>query len=162
MSKRFHIVTYLSKYSIGIEVPYGRSKQVELELYSGLPYLLWPIIHESEKAIKLLKWAVAQMEKRYGLLKEKRVKNIDEYNAKIMGDKMFRIVIVIDELAELMLSSKNRKEVERYITRIAQKARAIGMHLIVATQRPSVDVITGTYQGKYTYQNCLLSGVWDR
>lgn len=118
-------------------------KQVELELYSGLPYLLGPIIHESEKAIKLLKWAVAQMEKRYGLLKEKRVKNIDEYNAKIMGDKMFRIVIVIDELAELMLSSKNRKEVEWYITRIAQKARAIGMHLIVATQRPSVDVITG-------------------
>jgi S-DNA-T family DNA segregation ATPase FtsK/SpoIIIE len=59
-------------------------KQVELELYSGLPYLLGPIIHESEKAIKLLKWAVAQMEKRYGLLKEKRVKNIDEYNAKIM------------------------------------------------------------------------------
>ena len=118
-------------------------KQVELELYSGLPYLLWPIIHESEKAIKLLKWAVAQMEKRYGLLKEKRVKNIDEYNTKVMADKMFRIVIVIDELAELMLSSKNRKEVEWYITRIAQKARAIGMHLIVATQRPSVDVITG-------------------
>ena len=82
------------------------------------------------------------MEIRYGLLKEKRVKNIDEYNQKVIGEKMYRIVFVIDELADMMMT-KNKKDVEICITRIAQKARAIGIHLIVATQRPSVNVITG-------------------
>lgn len=117
-------------------------KQVELELYSGLPYLLAPIVFESEKALKLLKWSVNEMERRYSILKEKRVKNIDEYNSKIIGEKMFRIVFVIDELADMMMSG-NKKDVETCITRIAQKARAVGIHLIVATQRPSVNVITG-------------------
>lgn len=117
-------------------------KQVELELYSGLPYLLAPIVYESDKALKLLKWSVDEMERRYTLLKDKRVKNIDEYNIKIIGEKMYRIVFVIDELADMMMWG-NRKEVEICITRIAQKARAVGIHLIVATQRPSVNVITG-------------------
>ena len=117
-------------------------KQVELELYSGLPYLLAPIVFESEKALKLLKWSVDEMERRYTLLKDKRVKNIDEYNTKIIGEKMYRIVFVIDELADMMMGG-NKKEVEICITRIAQKARAVGIHLIVATQRPSVNVITG-------------------
>ena len=117
-------------------------KQVELELYSGLPYLLAPIVFESEKALKLLKWCVDEMERRYSLLKEKRVKNIDEYNHKIIGEKMYRIVFVVDELADMMMSG-NKKDVETCITRIAQKARAVGIHLIVATQRPSVNVITG-------------------
>lgn len=117
-------------------------KQVELELYSGLPYLLAPIVFESEKALKLLKWSVNEMEKRYSILKEKRVKNIDEYNSKIIGEKMYRIVFVIDELADMMMSG-NKKDVETCITRIAQKARAVWIHLIVATQRPSVNVITG-------------------
>ena len=117
-------------------------KQVELELYSGLPYLLAPIVYESEKALKLLKWCVDEMERRYSLLKEKRVKNIDEYNHKIIGEKMYRIVFVVDELADMMMSG-NKKDVETCITRIAQKARAVGIHLIVATQRPSVNVITG-------------------
>lgn len=117
-------------------------KQVELELYSGLPYLLAPIVYESDKALKLLKRAVNEMEKRYSLLKEKRVKNIEEYNSKIIWEKMFRIVFVIDELADMMMSG-NKKDVETCITRIAQKARAVGIHLIVATQRPSVNVITG-------------------
>lgn len=117
-------------------------KQVELELYSGLPYLLAPIVFESDKALKLLKRAVNEMERRYSLLKEKRVKNIDEYNSKIIWEKIYRIVFVIDELADMMMSG-NKKDVETCITRIAQKARAVGIHLIVATQRPSVNVITG-------------------
>ena len=116
-------------------------KQVELELYSGLPYMLWPIVSDPDKALKLLRWAVDEMEHRYWLLKEKRVRNIDEYNQKIIWEKMFRIVFVIDELADMMMH-KNKRDVETCITRIAQKARAVWIHLIVATQRPSVNVIT--------------------
>ena len=117
-------------------------KQVELWLYEGLPYLLSPIINEPEKALKVLKWAVKLMNKRYKLLKDNRVKNIYEYNKKVdEKKKMSRIVIVIDELADLMMSW-NKKEVEHNIARIAQMARAIWMHLIIATQRPSVNVIT--------------------
>jgi len=126
-------------------------KQVELELYAGLPYLLAPIVFEPEKALKLLKWTEHEMERRYGMLKEKRVKNIDEYNEKYAGkmaengdkiQKMFRIVFVVDELASMMLS-KSKRDVENCITHISAKARAVGIHLIIATQRPSVDVITG-------------------
>ena len=117
-------------------------KQVELWLYEGLPYLLSPIINEPGKALKVLKWAVDLMNKRYKLLKEKRVKNIYEYNKKVdEKEKMSRIVIVVDELADLMMSW-NKKDVEYNIARIAQMARAIWMHLILATQRPSVNVIT--------------------
>ena len=116
-------------------------KQVELELYSGLPYMLGPIVSDPDKALKLLRWAVDEMEHRYSLLKDKRVRNIDEYNQKIIWEKMFRIVFVIDELADMMMH-KNKKDVETCITRIAQKARAVWIHLIVATQRPSVNVIT--------------------
>jgi S-DNA-T family DNA segregation ATPase FtsK/SpoIIIE len=117
-------------------------KQVEMEMYSGLPYLLAPIVTQPDKALRLLKWSVEEMEVRYKLLKTNRVKNLDEYNRKHRKDKLYRIVIVIDELADLMMSG-NKKEVENCITRIAQKARAVGIHLIVATQRPSVNVITG-------------------
>ena len=116
-------------------------KQVELEMYSGLPYMLAPIVSDSERALKLLKWAVDEMERRYTMLKEKRVKNIEEYNHKIIWEKLYRIVIVIDELADMMMWG-NKKDVETCITRIAQKARAVWIHLIVATQRPSVNVIT--------------------
>ena len=118
-------------------------KQVELGMYEGIPYLLAPIITKPDKAVKVLKWAVNFMEERYSLLKEKKVRNLDEYNKKV-GDKekMYRLVIIIDELADLMMSG-NKKDTESYITRIAQKARAVGMHLILATQRPSVNVITG-------------------
>ena len=117
-------------------------KQVELELYAGLPYLLAPIVFEPEKALKLLKRTENEMERRYGILKESRVKNIDEYNKKISWEKMFRIVFVVDELASMMLS-KAKRDVENCITHISAKARAVGIHLIIATQRPSVDVITG-------------------
>ncbi len=117
-------------------------KQVELEMYSGLPYMLGPIVSDSEKALKLLKRCVLEMERRYTLLKEKRVKTIVEYNERLISDKMFRIVVVIDELADMMMH-KNKKEVETCINRIAAKARAVGIHLVLATQRPSVNVITG-------------------
>lgn len=117
-------------------------KQVELEMYAWLPYLLAPIVTQSDKALKLLQRAVQEMEVRYTKFSKARVKKISEYNDKFADDQLYRIVFVIDELADLMMSG-NKKEVEACITRIAQKARAVGIHLIVATQRPSVNVITG-------------------
>ncbi|MBS8122049.1 DNA translocase FtsK [Candidatus Vampirococcus lugosii] len=118
-------------------------KQVELGMYEGIPYLLSPIITEPEKAVKILKRAVEFMNSRYQKLKKTKVRNIDQYNQKVpKEEKMYRLVIIIDELADLMMSS-NKKDTENYIARIAQMARAVGIHLIVATQRPSVNVITG-------------------
>ncbi len=118
-------------------------KRVELWVYNGIPHLLAPVINHPDKALNALKWCVAEMIRRYDLLTEARTRNLAEYNAKVgKEEKMPAIVIVIDELADLMMSG-NKKEVENAIARIAQMARAVGMHLIVATQRPSVDVITG-------------------
>jgi DNA segregation ATPase FtsK/SpoIIIE-like protein len=118
-------------------------KQVELGIYEWIPYLLAPIITDPWKALKLLKRAVDFMEERYGKLKKEKVRNLAEYNEKVKDtEKMYRLVIIIDELADLMMSG-NKKDTELYITRIAQKARAVGIHLILATQRPSVNVITG-------------------
>jgi len=118
-------------------------KRVELWVYNGIPHLLAPVINHPDKALNALKWCVAEMIRRYDLLTEVRARNLAEYNAKVgKEEKMPAIVIVIDELADLMMSG-NKKEVENNIARIAQMARAVGMHLIVATQRPSVDVITG-------------------
>ncbi|MEG1550492.1 MAG: DNA translocase FtsK, partial [Ruthenibacterium sp.] len=119
-------------------------KMVELSDYNGIPHLLMPVVTEPRKAAGALGSAVAEMEKRYHLFAENGVRNIDGYNQMILktgGEKMPYIAIIIDELADLMMVAG--KEVEDYICRIAQKARAAGMHLIVATQRPSVDVITG-------------------
>lgn len=118
-------------------------KQVELGMYDGIPYLLAPVETSADKALKILKWAVNEMERRYTLLKEYKVKKLDEYNKKMPADAMPRIVVVIDELADLMMNRNTKKDTENCITRIAQKARAVGIHLIVATQRPSVDVVTG-------------------
>lgn len=118
-------------------------KRVELSVYNGIPHLLTPVITNPEKAINALKWAVAEMLRRYDLATSAKARNLKEYNDKMEKDKRLPyIVIVIDELADLMMSG-NKKEVEGTIVRIAQMARAVGMHLIVATQRPSVDVITG-------------------
>lgn len=118
-------------------------KQVELGMYEGIPYLLSPIITEPWKAVKVLKRSVDFMEQRYNKLREAKVRNIAEYNEKVSpSEHMYRLVIIIDELADLMMSG-NKKDTETYITRIAQKARAVGIHLILATQRPSVNVITG-------------------
>ncbi len=116
-------------------------KRVELNSYNNIPHLLSPVIQDPEKAAISLRWAVSEMTRRYTELSEKRVRNLAEYNDLKGIKKMPRIVIVIDELADLMMSAG--KEVEASICRIAQMARAVGMHLIVATQRPSVDVITG-------------------
>lgn len=116
-------------------------KQVELAPYEDMPHLLTPVINEPEKCISALKWAVAEMERRYKELATARKRNIKEYNAIKQGEAMPYIVIVIDELADLMMMAA--RDVEALIVRIAQKARAVGIHLVLATQRPSVDVITG-------------------
>ena len=116
-------------------------KQVELKPYDEMPHLLTPVITEPEKCISALKWAVAEMERRYRALAEVGKRNIGEYNNLKKEEGMPYIVIVIDELADLMMMAA--RDVEALIVRIAQKARAVGIHLVLATQRPSVDVITG-------------------
>ncbi len=126
-------------------------KRVELNSYNGIPHLLTPVVTDPGKAAIALRWAVAEMNRRYQLFAENRHRNIEDYNTcqevheegrEMPGhQKMPVIVIVIDELADLMMAAG--KEVEASICRIAQMARAVGMYLVVATQRPSVDVITG-------------------
>jgi len=116
-------------------------KTVEMAPYADIPHLLTPVITEPEKCISALKWAVAEMERRYRALAEVHKRNIGEYNALKKEEGMPYIVIVIDELADLMMMAA--RDVEALIVRIAQKARAVGIHLVLATQRPSVDVITG-------------------
>ncbi len=116
-------------------------KRVELKPYDDIPHLLTPVITEPEKCISALKWAVAEMERRYSALSEVNKRNIAEYNSLKKEEGMPYIVIVIDELADLMMMAA--RDVEALVVRIAQKARAVGIHLVLATQRPSVDVITG-------------------
>ncbi len=118
-------------------------KRVELAQYRGLPHLLTEVIVDTEKAVNALKWTVGTMESRYHEFAQRGVRNIAGYNAEIRADepRMPYIVVVIDELADLMMMSAY--EVEATITRIAQLARATGIHLVVATQRPSVQVVTG-------------------
>jgi len=115
-------------------------KMLEFSIYNDIPHLLTPIVTKPKKAIKVLNGILKEMERRYKLMSKAKVKNIENYNAK-MDEKLPYIVIVIDELSDLMIVSG--KEVEHSITRLAQMARASGIHLIVATQRPSVDVVTG-------------------
>lgn len=116
-------------------------KQVELTPYAEIPHLLTPVITEPERCISALKWATAEMERRYSALAEVGKRNIAEYNKLKKHEGMPYIVIVIDELADLMMMAA--RDVEALIVRLAQKARAVGIHLVLATQRPSVDVITG-------------------
>lgn len=116
-------------------------KQVEMAPYNDLPHLLTPVINEPEKCISALKWAVAEMERRLRTMAEVGKRNIGEYNNLKQEEGMPYIVIVIDELADLMMMAA--RDVEALIVRLAQKARAAGIHLVLATQRPSVDVITG-------------------
>jgi S-DNA-T family DNA segregation ATPase FtsK/SpoIIIE len=116
-------------------------KQVELKSYNSIPHLLTPVINDPEKAAIALRWCVAEMNRRYTECADKEKRNITDYNADKKLEKMSTIVVVIDELADLMMAAG--KEVEASICRIAQMARAVGIHLVIATQRPSVDVITG-------------------
>ncbi len=116
-------------------------KQVEMAPYEDIPHLLTPIITEPEKCISALKWAVNEMERRYSLLAEQKLRDIKTFNQKNTEEAMPYVVIVIDELADLMMVAA--RDVEALIVRLAQKARAVGIHLVLATQRPSVDVITG-------------------
>ena len=120
-------------------------KVVELSVYNGIPHLLIPVVTDPKKAAGALAWAVQEMENRYASFAEKGVRDLKGYNEALAKDgeegKLPQIVIIIDELADLMMVAA--KEVEDSICRLAQKARAAGMHLVIATQRPSVDVITG-------------------
>lgn len=119
-------------------------KVVELSVYNGIPHLLIPVVTDPRKAAGALNWAVTEMLNRYNLFAKENVRDLESYNEAMSerGEKKLpKIVIIIDELADLMIASP--KEVEEYICRLAQLARAAGMHLIIATQRPSVDVITG-------------------
>lgn len=116
-------------------------KQVEMAPYNDIPHLLTPVINEPEKCISALKWAVAEMERRLRTMAEVGKRNIIEYNNLKKEEGMPYIVVVIDELADLMMMAA--RDVEALIVRLAQKARAAGIHLVLATQRPSVDVITG-------------------
>lgn len=144
-------------------------KMLELSIYQGIPHLLLPVVTENKKAAISLRWAVAEMERRYKLMSDAQVRNLAGYNKKIEkgllkdqivpspagsdlppikhDQKLPFIVIVIDELADLMMVAG--REVEEYITRLAQMARAAGIHLILATQRPSVDVITGIIKANF-------------
>jgi len=129
-------------------------KMVELQLYNGLPHMLTPVITEPDETPKALKWAIFEMERRYKLLSEQCVRDIDRYNQKIAAmrhpeefEHLPYIVIIIDEFADLMMVAP--KEMENYVTRIAQKARAVGIHVVLATQRPSVDIITGIIKANF-------------
>lgn len=115
-------------------------KMVELQGYNGIPHLLIPVVCDAKKATNALAWAVNEMEVRYKLFASSGVRNLNEYNKKV-DEKLPRIVIIIDEFADLMMVSS--KEVENAVVRISQLARAAGLHLVIATQRPSVNVITG-------------------
>ena len=131
-------------------------KRIELSSYDGIPHLITPVVTDVKKATNALFWAVHEMENRYKLLSEKKVKNIKQYNQKIAKEKTKEenrpeklpyVVIIIDELADLMMVAS--RDVEVALTRLAQMARAAGIHLILATQRPSVDVLTGIIKANF-------------
>ena len=121
-------------------------KRIELSGYEGIPHLLHPVVVDPKLAARALNWAVREMERRYRLLEEARVKSFDSYN-EVNSEKLPYIVVIVDELADLMMVAS--KEVETAIARLAQMARAAGIHLILATQRPSVDVLTGLIKANF-------------
>jgi S-DNA-T family DNA segregation ATPase FtsK/SpoIIIE len=117
-------------------------KRVELQSYNGLPHLLTPVVVEPEQTIHALKWIVGEMDRRYRLLSEAGARNIESYNARERREELLPyIVVIIDEMADLM--ARYASEIEGAVVRLAQMARAVGVHLVLATQRPSVDILTG-------------------
>jgi S-DNA-T family DNA segregation ATPase FtsK/SpoIIIE len=132
-------------------------KRIELSIYNGIPHLITPVVTDMKKATNALFWAVREMERRYELLSENKSRNINQYNKKLAKEKnegkedrpetLPYIVIIIDELADLMMVSS--RDVEVALTRLAQMARAAGLHIILATQRPSVDVLTGIIKANF-------------
>ena len=140
------IVSILYKYSPeDVKLLMVDPKVVELNVYNGIPHLLIPVVTDPKKAAAALNWAVNEMTRRYKLFADNGVRNVDSYNELVkkgvVEEKLPYIVIIIDELADLMMACP--RDVEDYICRLAQMSRAAGMHLVIATQRPSVDVITG-------------------
>jgi S-DNA-T family DNA segregation ATPase FtsK/SpoIIIE len=126
-------------------------KMLELTTYVGLPHVIPPVVSQPKDAAKILKWAVAEMEGRYRTLAHVGVRSIGDYNKKLAREgapRMPYLVVIVDELADLMLSNQ-KQEIEDCIARLAQMARAVGIHLVVATQRPSVDVITGVIKANF-------------
>ena len=139
-------------------------KVVELSVYNGIPHLFIPVVTDPKKAAGALNWAVTEMMNRYNTFAEYGVRNLEEYNRKVekyavsrkerqRPEKMPQIVIIVDELADLMMVAPG--EVEDAICRLAQLARAAGIHLVIATQRPSVNVITGLIKANMPSQYCL-------
>jgi S-DNA-T family DNA segregation ATPase FtsK/SpoIIIE len=122
-------------------------KRVELTCYNSLPHLATPVITDTNKALAALRWLAQEMDKRYQTLAAARFRNIEAYNKARSKDKLPYLVLVIDELADLMMTAG--EEVERTLCRLAQLSRAVGIHLIVATQRPSVDVVTGLIKANF-------------
>ena len=132
-------------------------KRIELSNYDGIPHLITPVVTQVKKATNALFWVVSEMENRYELLSEKKARHVDQYNQKIEKEiksaaketlaKLPYIVVVIDELADLMMAAS--RDVEVALTRLAQMARDAGIHLILATQRPSVDVLTGIIKANF-------------
>lgn len=118
-------------------------KFVELSIYEGIPHLVGPIVTSAEDAIKLLQRAVAEMERRYEMFKVVKVRKIDDYNRALPDAQLPYLLIVVDEWADLVVQKKYKEELEAQISRLSAKARAAGIHLLIATQRPSVDVVTG-------------------
>ncbi|HUU26821.1 MAG TPA: DNA translocase FtsK [archaeon] len=138
-------------------------KMIELTMYNGIPHLLHPVITEAKEAARILKWTAFEMEQRYRMLSRNSVRNIEDFNFKVLSGKPVRplhedseeqveqmpyIIIVVDELSDLMCSDV-KNEIEASLVRLAQMARAVGIHLVVATQRPSVDVITGLIKANF-------------
>ncbi len=141
-------------------------KMVELSRFNGLPHLLGPVETDPERIIEVLRWCTREMDRRYQVLEENAARNIDTYNSRLgrrrKDEYMPHVVILVDEIGDLMMS--HPEETERSVVRIAQKARAVGMHLVVATQRPSVDVITGLIKANFPSRMsfAVASGVDSR
>ena len=148
------IISLLYKYSPDqVKLLMVDPKVVELSVYNGIPHLLIPVVTDPKKAAGALNWAVNEMNKRYNLFSQMKVKNIESYNNLFekgeIQEKLPYIVVIVDELADLMMACPN--DVEDYICRLAQMARAAGMHLIIATQRPSVDVIKANIPSRVSF-----------